>query len=398
MTALIERIHFPATSGQARVDVSCFQGNSDVTEYHIVATAPGIDGFASDLAAMAAGYAHALSTLGLGANSAVFRRIFLSDIANQAEDALLSPLSRPAGPPDPVALSLVGQAPVGPGRVVLWAYHIKDPEGLRKRAVPDGVLVERGAQRHLWLTGLAAAPEKGVDTVAQQTTVLLERFADALARLDATLRDHAVRTWFFVPNVDLDYGELVKARREVFARHGLTAETHYISSTGIEGRAADPRALAILDVYAIAGLAPSQVSFLHAPDHLGPTHLYGVTFERGTRVDFRDRRHLFLSGTASIDPAGHTLHLRDPRAQARRASENLDALLADGGCGPSDVMQLIVYLRDPHDEPAVVPLLRDRYPGVPAVVVRAPVCRPNWLVELECMAIRSQALTHLPPF
>ena len=97
---------------------------------------------------------------------------------------------------------------------------------------------------------------------------------------------------------------MVKARAAAFEREGLNRETHYIASTAIEGRQADPNALVSMDAYAIEGIKQDQVTYLHAPTHLNRTHDYGVTFERGTAVDFADRRHVYISGTASINNKG----------------------------------------------------------------------------------------------
>ena len=113
---------------------------------------------------------------------------------------------------------------------------------------------------------------------------LLDRYAERLGQFGCTLENDCVRTWFFVQNVDVNYAGVVRARRELFERHGLTPQTHYIASTGIEGRHADPSRLVLLDAYAVKGLRPGQQVYLHAKDHLNPTYEYGVTFERGVRV------------------------------------------------------------------------------------------------------------------
>ena len=52
---------------------------------------------------------------------------------------------------------------------------------------------------------------------------------------------------------------------------------------------------------------------------------------------------------------------------------------------------MIVYLRDIADFRTVDDMLRQRFPNTPRVIVLAPVCRPEWLVEMECMAIRPAA-------
>ena len=50
-----------------------------------------------------------------------------------------------------------------------------------------------------------------------------------------TIRDNLVRTWIYVADIDVNYDGVVRARNDVFRRYGLTADTHYIASTGIGG-------------------------------------------------------------------------------------------------------------------------------------------------------------------
>ena len=197
-----------------------------------------------------------------------------------------------------------------------------------------------------------------------------------------------MRTWFFVQDVDVNYSGVVRERRELFERHGLTPQTHYIASTGIEGRHADPSRLVLLDAYAVKGLRPGQQVYLHAKDHLNPTYEYGVTFERGVRVRYGDRSHILLSGTASIDNRGEIVAPQDIEGQTVRMLENVEALLAEAGASAADLAQMIVYLRDPADYPAVRKIFELRYEAVPRLFVHAPVCRPGWLIETECIAVR----------
>lgn len=127
---------------------------------------------------------------------------------------------------------------------------------------------------------------------------------------------------------------------------------------------------------------------INAPDHLNPTYEYGVAFERATSVDYDDRRHLFISGTASIDNKGQIVWPGDIRRQTLRMWENVGSLLAAADCGWEDVGQILVYLRDPADYVVVKGMFEERFSGIPYVILQAPVCRPGWLVEMECMAMR----------
>ena len=190
-------------------------------------------------------------------------------------------------------------------------------------------------------------------------------------------------------DIDFNYHGLVRARREFFSRHDMTKDTHFVASTGIGGRYADPQKNVLMDAYAVGGISPDQVRFIEARENLNPTHEYGVTFERGTSLDYGDRRHIFISGTASIDREGKILYRNDVRNQVNRAIENISALLATAGANTNDIAQMIVYLRDMGDARSVMDYFKEKYQHIPKAILLAPVCRPGWLVEIECMAVKS---------
>ena len=50
------------------------------------------------------------------------------------------------------------------------------------------------------------------------------------------------------------------------------------------------------------------------------------------------------------------------------------------------------------DYDLVCKLFEERFPKKPYVIVQAPVCRPSWLVEMECMATKSISAPSLPAF
>jgi enamine deaminase RidA (YjgF/YER057c/UK114 family) len=153
-----------------------------------------------------------------------------------------------------------------------------------------------------------------------------------------------------------------------------------------------------MDAYVLEGLKEEQLRFLYAPEHLSPTQVYGVTFERGTTIEYGDRRHVFISGTASIDNRGRTLYSMDIQAQTERMFENVEALLSEAGAGFGDLAHVIVYLRDMADYGVVKSLVNTKLPEVPQVFVLAPVCRTQWLVEMECMAILPVSDNDFAPF
>jgi enamine deaminase RidA (YjgF/YER057c/UK114 family) len=107
---------------------------------------------------------------------------------------------------------------------------------------------------------------------------------------------------------------------------------------------------------------------------------------------------VFISGTASINNKGEIMYPKDIEQQTRRMWENVEALLKEAECSFDDVTEMVVYLRDIADYDIVRGLYEERFPGKPCVIVHATVCRPGWLVEMECMAVKAQKKTEYPDF
>ena len=316
---------------------------------------------------------------------AVMKRYFLSDAANQEDEVY-------ATDECDCALSVIQQPPLDGTKVALWVYVLK---GIKNQNCAQGVSrVTHGAYEHLWIAGETISSSNS----KYQTTRLLEDYVMRLIENECTLKDNCVRTWFFVNDIDNNYEGVVKARNEVFVTQDLTANTHYISSTGIGGRVADSKVSVCMDAYAIKGLLPNQMTFLYALDHMNRTSEYGVSFERATQIDYGDRRHVFVSGTASIDNKGQVVYSRDIKRQVKRMWENVDAILNEAEMHFDDITFALVYLRDPADYAVVSAMFHEQFPHTPYVLLHAPVCRPGWLIEMECMAVKANHDERFPNF
>jgi len=307
----------------------------------------------------------------------VMRRYVLSDIANQAPllQSRLDEEKQGLG-----AISIIGQPPLDGSKIALWAYLT---EGLEVEQRPNLTITRHNDYEHRWTTN-AHSLLNGSD---DQTTEILMRYEFNLAQQQQTLGENCLRTWFYIRDVDTHYKGMVVARRENFDEQRLTAQTHYIASTGIGGAPIEQQSLVQMDAYAAKGLQHEQQRYLLGSTHLNPTHEYGVTFERGTAVTYGDRRHLLISGTASINNRGEVVHPGDIVAQTERMLENIGVLLAEGGAAMQDIAMAIIYLRDVADYDIVKELFEQRLPQMPRVITLAPVCRPAWLIEMECIAI-----------
>ena len=374
-------------SEQTSIEIFKYEVPEGVCEYHAIlrVTNPLLT-YAEQVECLLGAYGSLLGGELKGA-VAVFKRFFLSDAANQANylQALHAEHSD-------CALSVVEQPPLDGTKVAMWVYLQK---GVQTKTLPNGIYeVSHGGYRHLWMAGACNQASNS----EYQMRLLFNDYVMQLLENGCSLADNCIRTWLFVQNVDVNYAGVVKARNEVFVTQNLTDKTHFIASTGIAGRHANPKVFVQMDAYAVDGLQKEQIHYLYAPTHLNPTYEYGVSFERGTYVDYGDRRHVFISGTASINNKGEIMYPGDVRKQTERMWENVETLLKEADCGFEHVGHLLVYLRDIADYTVVKGMFDKRFPNIPKVFLLAPVCRPGWLVEMECMAILPKHNEAYPAF
>ena len=229
----------------------------------------------------------------------------------------------------------------------------------------------------------------------EQTRLIFDKYLEIIKKENAaqtsdtkemTMECNLVRTWIYVTDIDVNYQGVVEARNDVFDQHQLTANTHYIASTGIGGSTPVRHASVAIDFLTVPGIQEEDKKYLQALDHLNPTHEYGVAFERGTRLTLPTKQQYFISGTASIDKHGAVMYEGDVVRQTGRLLENIGALLKDGDAIMTDIQYFIIYLRDISDYHTVEKMMQQFYPQIPHIIVEARVCRPGWLIEMECIA------------
>ena len=356
-----------------RAEVAAFCPENGIGEWHVILhVEPQHEDFEEQLHRLYEAESRLPHMKGFEGAQYILKRYFLSDSTNQ------QPLMRQE--PN-LAISIIQQQPLDGSKVAVWLYLTSGQQITTEHGT---IVASHNGYRHIWHMGYTCAEGDS----AQQTETILNTYEQQLEKFGATLANNCIRTWFFVRDVDTQYAGMVRARRENFVREGLIPETHYIASTGIGGGPANTKALIQMGTYALTGFLPEQQHYLFAKTHLNPTYEYGVTFERGTRMEYGDRSHVIISGTASINNRGEVMYVGKIRKQTKRMWENVEALLKEGGMDFSNVMHLIVYLRDTGDYEIVSEMFRQRFPDIPTVFALAPVCRPTWLIEMECIAVK----------
>jgi enamine deaminase RidA (YjgF/YER057c/UK114 family) len=118
------------------------------------------------------------------------------------------------------------------------------------------------------------------------------------------------------------------------------------------------------------------------------------SFSRGLRLDIKGIAILLISGTASVDESGRTVHAGDFRAQTWRTYQNITHLLEAEGATWKDVIRTTCYLRDIERDYDAFNEIRTQFfkeqgldPLPASTGIQAILCRPDLLVEIETMAI-----------
>ncbi len=118
------------------------------------------------------------------------------------------------------------------------------------------------------------------------------------------------------------------------------------------------------------------------------------SFSRGMRIDLNGLTILLISGTASINERGESVHIGDFRAQLQRTFQNITGLLKSEGSTWHDVVRTTCYLRDierdyeAFNEERTAFFKEQGLDPLPASTgIQAHLCRPELLVEIEAIAM-----------
>jgi enamine deaminase RidA (YjgF/YER057c/UK114 family) len=240
-----------------------------------------------------------------------------------------------------------------------------------------GLRLRIGPQTRLYAAGLGVSTG---DASAQTSAAFAS--ANGLLQAAGMTFTNVARTWLHLPDIDRDYAALNVSRRQFFAQHGITSAP---ASTGIGGTLPSESCRLGLGFYAVSGDARRTI--MTSPT-LNEAPQYGADFVRGLRLDEGNRTALMVSGTASIDEHGASVHLNNTAAQAERMLLNIRALLERQGAGFEHIVSAVSYIKHAEDAGDVQRAFAQAgFEGFPNALVVADVCRPELKCETEVLAL-----------
>lgn len=296
------------------------------------------------------------------------------------------------------------QPPCRAGQMIEHQIHAivpKKPESFSVETSYDGQtdtttkLITIEGRRHLYITdinGVSGDPDNP-GTFREQSDRMFVNCERLLAQHGAKFTD-VYRTWCYLMDIDRDYAEFNLSRNTFFKKEGVTLLP---ASTGIQAYLWPPEAMCGMDLYALLDTDGVSIERMYTPT-LNEADEYGSAFSRGMKLDLPDKVVLHISGTASVDEKGDTVHWGDSRRQIERMLLNVKELLAAQGSTFEDVTQIASFLKHKEYLPLYEEMLEEwGIRHVPNTLVETGVCRPELLCELEAIAILPKESTNGKP-
>ena len=221
----------------------------------------------------------------------------------------------------------------------------------------------------------------------EQARAVFEKMEALLQQAEMKFTDIA-RTWIYLNDLLEWYDEFNVVRTQFFKERG-TFDKMVPASTGIGAGTAAGEAM----VCALWAVKPKHdgVKVFAVPSPLQcPALDYKSSFARAVEIDQPGSRLLTISGTASIEPGGKTVHLDDCEKQIKLTMEVVHAILTSRNMDWEDTSRAIAYFKDINEAYLLEKYcLENNLPELPVAISHADVCRHDLLFEIELDAVKA---------
>ncbi len=245
--------------------------------------------------------------------------------------------------------------------------------------------------RILRLPGLQCLTLSGIS--APQLSHATEQVQKILEKAETILNEFGTdflavpRTWMWLGDILSWYNDFNQIRNDFFEKRGVVTQNGRHSmpaSTGIGLGPADGGKCS-MDLMAV--IEPkNSIQYLQAGGKQQSAFEYGSAFSRASKAITPAGETVFISGTASIDAAGKTTNLDDPKSQIEATIENVQAVLKEMDCSDENVVQVTAFCKTTQVED-VFNTLKNKI-SWPWITCICDICRSNLLFEIEATALK----------
>ena len=203
---------------------------------------------------------------------------------------------------------------------------------------------------------------------------------------------NVVRTWFYLDGLLEWYDDFNRSRDRFFESRGIfggfVPASTGIGCANLNGAAIIAGAIAMRPKQDAAGKPLAHAEMVESPLQCSALD-YRSSFSRAAEIVTPEGQYLFISGTASIEPQGATVHLDDGAKQIGLTMDVVEAILGARQMTFKDITRAVAYIKRPEDRCHWQAwLAAHNLPADYAQEVIADVCRDDLLFELEADAVK----------
>lgn len=311
-------------------------------------------------------------------------------------------------------VSYIIQSPPNPDEIVLEVHYLPAEIAVKSLSYKQNnnqnyLIIENDESKILILDHVRSSSL--ISSVKEQSTDIFSIIGDILATEKMQVED-IIRQWNYIGDITgMDDGvqcyHAFNEARSVFYDKGNWTECGYPAATGIgmqmkgvfvslialQAKQPSINIVAIDSPLQVAAHAYSEKVLVCPEDKC---NVATPKFERAKLLINQAGMLCFVSGTAAIR-GEESMRVLNVSLQTKQTLENIRYLIAAENLQKHGIERqpawnmfgLRVYVKNIADIQAVKTVVETVWPEVNPVYVQADICRPELLVEIECMAISS---------
>ncbi len=196
------------------------------------------------------------------------------------------------------------------------------------------------------------------------------------------------RTWLYLPDILEWYNELNCIRTQFFSENNIFAGI-IPASTGIGLRNTSAKSLLINAFLLKTGDYNNLIRMVDSPLQCSATD-YKSSFSRAVEISHKTSKKLIISGTASIDSEGQTVHYDNVKMQINQTMEVVSSIMSKEEYGWESMVRAIAYFRDPGHVKHFIEYCRaNQIDSSYILIAIGTICRDDLLFEIEIDAVKS---------
>ena len=266
-----------------------------------------------------------------------------------------------------------------------WAIEGLDVQEITIDGETVGTMFEDDNGVYLRCAGVK--PDVSLPPGKEAARQVFSKLSQALASAGMDF-SNVVRTWFYNDDILSWYDEFNEVRTAFFEEAGVF-QGLVPASTGIGATNAFGAAM-MTGLFALKPKNEQTYARKVASPLQCPPSDYGSSFSRAASVKTPQGERLFISGTASVAPEGHTAFVGDLDKQIDLTFKVVKAILAECSMNESHVTRAIAYLKKLEFNDSFQSYVQARgLSKMPLLTTVGTICRDDLLFEIELDAYKA---------